>query len=144
MWKVFPCCLHANGEKGHFWAPAPCREGWRAANSEGNPAVPVAASEQRKPLSWWPLLCPLGHNYLDYSFPNVCFRVTEKCTTWCTCVLPWCQVLLPCILSPCVLKCNRDTTCLLKFILPVHKTEKKARFFFCSLTPRRMNKTPSK
>lgn len=70
----------AYGENGYFWVTTRPREGRRAASSKGNTAAPAAASEQRKPVSQWPVLCPLVHNYLDYSFPNVCFRVTDRCT----------------------------------------------------------------
>lgn len=131
--KCSHAAYRAKRENGYFWATALCREGWRAASSEGNLAEPAAASEQRKLLSSWALLCPLGHNYLHSSFPNVCFDVTDKCTTWY--LLVFClgaRYYYP-VFS--MLKCNRDTTCLLKLLYsPSAQKRKKARFSFCSLT----------
>lgn len=96
----------ANGESGYFWATIQPREVWSVASSEGNTAVLVAASEQRKPVSRWPELCPLWHNYLNYSFPNVCFRVTDRCTT--RYLLAFCLGAKFYYHVFSVLKCNRE------------------------------------
>lgn len=111
----------AYGENGYFWATARLRERWRVASSEGNTAAPVAASEQRKHVSQWPMLCPLVHNYLDYSFPNVCFRVTDRCTTY---LLAFCLgAKFYCVFS--VLKSNRGHHLLAKaFSLSIRDRQK--------------------
>lgn len=125
--KCSNAACKANRENGYFWATAPRRDGWRAASSEGNSATPAAASEQRNPLSWWPMLCPLGHRYLDYSFPNVCLRVTDGCTTWY--LLAFClgtKYYYP-VFS--VLKCNRGHHLLAEVSSPTAQDRKRARFF---------------
>lgn len=113
LWKAnkltscLPCekSFAAYGEKWYFWATAHLREGWRVACSEGNTTVPVAASVQGKPDSCWSVLCPLVHNCLDYPFPSVCLRVTDRCTTWY--LLAFCFGAKFCYRVFSVLKCNR-------------------------------------
>lgn len=138
--KCSHAAYRAKRENGYFWATALCREGWRAASSEGNLAEPAAASEQRKLLSSWALLCPLGHNYLHSSFPNVCFDVTDKCTTWYLLVF----ALVPGTITLCSLCWNVTGTppaCWSCFTLPVHKREKKPDFLSAVLQEDEQNPT---
>lgn len=130
--KVFPCCLQSQQRKWAYLGHCPAQGGMEGSQLRRKPCSAGAASEQRKSLSWWALLCPLGHNYLDSSFPHVCFRVTERCTTWYLLVFSLGAKYYYPVFS--VLKRNRDTTCWLKFILPVHKAEKSQIFFLQSYT----------
>lgn len=137
--KLPPCipyedCLHAAFTVRGISEPS-LSEGRRTvSSSEGNPAALAAVSEQRKLASWWSVLCPLVCNYLYYSLPSACFRVTDSCATYLwLCARFYYYVFF-------VLKCSRGQHLLHRELFPsAHRTDKN-QVVFCGFTHKRMCK----